>query len=111
MLAQRHTYWLRAELERVDDIARKRWPPAHDFVARIERRLRDAVDQTVGSRADRDLVEGNAMSFRECLPQTVRAAVRVAVQPAGDPRQGFECARKRAVWSFVRCELDDPLES
>ena len=47
VIVQRYPHGFRAELQRVDDVAREGRPAADDLVARIENRLRDAVDHPV----------------------------------------------------------------
>ena len=110
VIAERHRDGLRAQLARVDRIARERRPAEHDLVARFQDGLRDTVDQTVGPRAHRDLLEANAVAFGERCPQTVRAPVRVAVQVTGGALQCLERLRERPERSFVRGEFDHALE-
>ena len=67
-------------LARVDRVARERRPAADDLVAGLERRLRDRVDEAVRARAERDLLEADAVALGERGAQRVGAAVRVAVE-------------------------------
>ena len=111
MVAQRHAQRRRAELERVDDVARERRPPAHDLVAGIEHGLRDAVDDPVGTRADRDLLETHAVPVGQPAAQPVRTAVGVAVQLGSRTLHRGERLGKRAERSLVGRELHDPVEA
>ena len=55
----------RAELERVEHVARKRRPAADDLVPRIEYREREVHDHGVGPRGDRDVLEGDGVPLGE----------------------------------------------
>ena len=101
----------RADLERVEHVARERRPAGHDLVARVERREHREADDRVRAGADRDLLEADAVAPRERLTEPVRAAVRVAVQLERGTRDRLLRARERAVRALVRRELDDALEA
>ena len=111
VIAERYLDRLGAQLARVDRIARERRPPAHDLIALVQHGLRDPVDETVGSRTDRDLLEANAMAFGEGSAEAVRASVRITIQLAGATLQGFERLRERAERPFVGGELHDSVEA
>ena len=85
VVPERHLDRDRAELGRVDRVGGERRPAADDLVARIERRLRQAVDQPVRAGADGDLLEGDAVALGERGPQPPGAAVGIAVE-VGDDR-------------------------
>ena len=55
-----------AELRRPDHIAGEARPAADDLVARLDRDLRERVDDAVGACAERDLLEANAVPLGEC---------------------------------------------
>src|SRR5439155_11815577 len=107
---QRYLPWHGAELQRVDHVARKRGPAANDLVAGIERELRQVIDDPVRARAGRDLLETDVMSLGERRSQAVGAAVGVAVQLLGAPRERLERGRERPERALVRRQLDDTLE-
>ena len=111
VLAKRHPAGDGTELQCVDGVARERRPAAHDLVARIERELREIVDDAVRARTRRDLLEAHVVPLSESSAQSVRASVRVPVELGREPRQGVESLRKRAVWALVRSELDHTLEA
>ena len=71
-----------ADLERVDHVAREGRPAAHDLVARVERELREVVDDPVGAGSGRDLLEADVVQLGEGRAEPPRAAVRIAVQVA-----------------------------
>ena len=98
------------ELQRVDHVARERRPAADHLVAGIERRLRDAVDQPVRARSDRNLLEADAVAVGKGGAQQVGAPVRVAVRLTGGALDGLERGRKRRERALVRGELDHSLE-
>ena len=100
----------RAELQRVEDVARERRPGRHDLVARIERRHADVADDRIRARAHRHVLERDAAALGERLAQPPRATVRIAVEVDRRPRDRFLRRGKRAVRPLVRGELDDPLE-
>ena len=110
VVAERNFLRNRAELDRVEDVARKRRPAADDLVPRVEGRLGEKVDHAVGAGADDDLVEGNAVPLGELRPERPDAAVRVAVQVVRDALDRLERRLERRKRPFVRRELDDPLE-
>ena len=84
-------------------------PSAHDL-ALVQHGLRDPVDDTVGPRADCDLLEADAVALGECGAEAIRAPVGIAIQLTGGTLQGFERLRERAERPFVGRELDDSFE-
>jgi hypothetical protein len=58
-----------AELRGREDVAREGRPAAHHLVARVERRLRQQIDDPVGARSDDQLLEGDAVPLRKLRPQ------------------------------------------
>ena len=96
MVAQRDAHRPRAELDRVEDVARERRPAADDLVALVERGLAEAVDDAVGARADRDLLEADAVLRGERGAQLPGAAVGIAVQLARAALQRLERGRETA---------------
>src|SRR5207248_11386730 len=111
VVAERNATDLRAELLRVDHVARERRPAAHDCVAGVERRLREAVDDPVGAGPERDLFEADPVPLRERLAQSVRASVRVAVELRRPARDRLERGREGRERPLVRRELDHALEA
>ena len=97
----------RAELHGVDHVARERRPAADDLVARLEHRLREAVDDAVRAGADRELLVADAVARRERSPQPVRASVGIAVQLRRDTCHRLQRLGEGTVGPFVRRELDD----
>src|SRR2546423_4489679 len=110
VLFERDAHRLRAELEPVDDVARKRRPAADDLIAGIEHRLRDPVDQRVGAGPDRDFPELHTVPLRERRTKPVSPTVRIAVQLTRRALQRLERLRERPERPLVRSELDDALE-
>src|SRR5262249_38847767 len=86
-------------------------PAAHDLVARVERRLAEHVETAVRARADRDLLELDAVARRERLVEAVDAAVRIAVELARRLSHRVERGREGRERPPVRGELHDPLEA
>src|SRR4051795_4478137 len=101
----------RADLDRVEDVARERRPATDDLVAVVEGRLAQAVDDAVGPRADRDLLEADAVVCGERGAQLPRAAVGIAVQLTRAALEGFDRCREGRERALVRRELDDALEA
>ena len=91
MVAQRHADGHRAELERIEDVARERRPAGDDLVARVERRLADVADHRVGAGADGDLLEADVVPLGERGPEAVAATVRVPIE-LGDARSSASTA-------------------
>ena len=110
MVAERNLPRDGADLECVDHVARERRPPADDLVARVERELREVVDDPIRAGAGRDLLEADVVQLGERRPQPPRAAVGVAVQVACLPLDRLERGRERPERPLVRRELHDPLE-
>ena len=110
MLAQRNLHRHGAELRRVDHVAGERRPAADDLVARVERRLREGVDDPVRPGADRHLLVAHAEALRQRGAQPPGAAVRVAVQLRGRALDRLERRRKRPERPLVGGELDAALE-
>ena len=96
VVAQRDAHRARAELDRVEDVARERRPAADDLVALVEHGLAEAVDDAVGSRADRDLLEADAVLRGERGAQRPRAAVGIAVQLARAALERFDALPGKA---------------
>src|SRR5581483_10026272 len=99
-----------ALLRGVDHVAREGRPAADDLVARVEDRLRQAVDETVRARTDRDLLEADAEALGERAAQLPGSSVRVAVQVGDAALERLERRRKRPERPLVRRELDTALE-
>ena len=111
MVAERNLPRDGADLERVDHVAREGRPAAHDLVARVERELREVVDDPVGAGSVRDLLEADVVQLGEGRAEPPRAAVRIAVQVARLALDRLERGRERPERPLVRRELHDPLET
>src|SRR5207237_3851880 len=110
VVAERNASRLGAELRGSENVAREGRPAADDLVARVERRLREQVDDPVGASADHELLEGDPVSLGELRPERPDAAVRVAVELERRTRHRLERPRERRVRALVRGKLDDVLQ-
>ncbi len=111
VVAQRHEVRVRSLLARVDDVAREGRPAADDLVAWIEDRLAEVVDAAVCTRAGAHVLDRDAVPLRQRVMQCVGAAVRIPVQIGRRVGHRVERRGQRSERPFVRCELDDVLES
>ena len=108
---KRHPNRRPADLERIEDVARERGPARDGLVTGPECREREVADDRVGTGAHCDLLETDPVPLRECLPEPIGAAVRVAVELERRPLDRLQRRREGAVGPFVGGQLDDPLET
>ncbi len=111
VLAQRHSHRHRAELERVEDVARKRRPPGDDLVAGVEQCVGHVADHRVGAGADRR----PPRTVRRVAPRERRAAGRRRRRDTGSARRvershRLEGLREGPERAFVGRELDHVVE-
>ena len=110
VLGELHPLRVGSHLDRPEHVARKRRPSADDLVIGIEDREREVADDAVGAGRERHLGEIDAVTRCQRFPQTIGAAVRVAVQVPGPPGKRLERAREGPELALVRCELHDAVE-
>src|SRR6185436_12850510 len=80
------------------------------LVTGIQAREADVADDRIRAGAHRDLVEADAVTFGERVPQPPGATVGVPVQLGGRPCDRLLGGAERPERPFVRRQLDDPLE-
>ena len=87
----------------------ERGPRVDELGARLEQRLAECEQHVARAVADRDPRRGHAVAVRERAAQHGVRRVGVAVQPAEDPRNGFDDLRQRRVRRLVAREHRDVL--
>ena len=110
IVAQRNAHGHAAELEGVEHVARKRRPAGDRLVARIERDHGQVADHRIRPRADRDVLEADAVPLRERVSEPPGPAVRIPVKLERRARDRLPGSRKRPERALVGRELDDALE-
>ena len=110
VLDKRHSLHLGSHLDRVEDVARERRPPANDLISGIEGCEREVADDAVGAGCKGDLGGFDPVARCQGFPQPEGAAVRVAVQVSGPTSEGLERAREGPELALVRCKLYDPVK-